>query len=173
MRAWCVVGVWDGLLVGVVPVLMVEQRDCEMAAAWFDSARTIATTRPHRPDPRWRKAMAVALEGGQRLTTSKSATGKQEGFIVVDGRGSRQRDVPLKDQSVRDPHKGKHDGRWRSGGRTERDVGGSRWVEGRRRRVEVERSEVMLRGFVYVGTCSLARGGDRMAEGGGKCTASQ
>jgi hypothetical protein len=115
--------------------------------------------------------MAVALEGGQRLTTSKSAMGKQEGFIVVDGRGSRQRDVPLKDQSVRDPHKGKHDGRWRSGGRTERDVGGSRWVEGRRRRVEVE-SEVMLRGFVYVGTCSLARG-DRMAEGGGKGTASQ
>jgi hypothetical protein len=41
--------------------------------------------------------MAVALEGGRRLTTSKSATGKQEGFIVVDGRGSRQRDVPLKD----------------------------------------------------------------------------
>jgi hypothetical protein len=130
MRTWCVVGVWDGLLVGVVAVLMVEQRDCEMAAAWFDSASTIATTL-HRPDPRWRKAMAVALEGGQRLTTSKSAMGKQDDFIVVDGRRSRQRDVPLKDQSARDPHKGKHDGRWRSGGRTERVVGGSRWVEGR------------------------------------------
>ena len=98
----------EGLLVGVVPVFMLEHSVMGIEAARFDIARTRAATRRHRPDSSRRKAMAVDHE--RMVRSGSQPPGWKEGdeveFIESDGRRSQQRNVPLNGQSTRDPHQG-------------------------------------------------------------------